>query len=198
MKKRKVQDRAIETRNRLMEATFEILVEKGYASTTTREVCRRLNVSKGTLQHHFATREEFIIAAIEYVLEKNINNFQQTLAEMPMEKSSLRDMVRVLWEKHWANDIFYAWLELVNASRTDEVLNEKVKATAKQSMEKYLDVFKSMFGMEPTGILDLFFLMLSALSLEKIFADEKRVNHLLEDLLLCVEMADRFFFNINK
>ncbi|MFZ5563731.1 MAG: TetR/AcrR family transcriptional regulator, partial [Thermodesulfobacteriota bacterium] len=76
----KMQKRAVATRRRFLEATLQSLAEKGYAATTTQEVCRRLNVSRGTLLHHFATREELIIEAVEYVLGENVSHFKKTMA----------------------------------------------------------------------------------------------------------------------
>ena len=55
------------TRNALLEATIQCLVQQGYAGTTTRAVAERAGVSAGALQHHFASKQELVSEAISYL-----------------------------------------------------------------------------------------------------------------------------------
>lgn len=189
----KMQKRAVATRRRFLEATLQSLAEKGYAATTTQEVCRRLNVSRGTLLHHFATREELIIEAVEYVLGENVSHFKKTMAGISGDSLTLADIARTLWEEHWTSNTYYAWLELVLASRTDPVLNRQVRSLSERWTEKFHAAFRDVMGREPEGAYWLFFLVLNALSIETIHTTPDRVNSFLNDLLAFVNIADRFF-----
>src|SRR5215216_5804590 len=60
-------DRTRETKRKLMEATVECLVERGWSGTTTTEVAERAGVSRGAQLHHFRTRGELVAAAVEHV-----------------------------------------------------------------------------------------------------------------------------------
>ena len=60
--RRTQQQRREETRGRLLAATQTALVERGYAGTTTTEVCRRAEVSQGALFKHFASKGELLAA----------------------------------------------------------------------------------------------------------------------------------------
>ncbi|MBU2489063.1 MAG: TetR/AcrR family transcriptional regulator [Proteobacteria bacterium] len=189
----KMQDRAIATRKRLLDATVQSLVEKGYAGTTTQEVCRRINVSRGTLLHHFSTREELVIQAVEHVLETNTRHFQETMARFSQDNPSLADLARALWEQHWTSGTFYAWLELVVASRTDPLLNDQVRSMGARWAEKFASAFRSILGVEPDGPYWMFFLALNALSIERLHSEPARVEQALADLMAGVEFLDRFF-----
>ncbi len=188
----KMQDRAMATRGRLLEATAQALVECGYAGTTTHEVCRRAKASRGTLLHHFSTREQLVVEAVEYVLEKNTVNFQKTVAELLHENFTMPDLARALWDKHWTSDTFYAWLELTVASRTDPVLNKKVKSMEARWSAKLSSSFQSIVSHELEGPFELFLIALNGLSITRINSDPSRVKAALDALFAGVDFFDRF------
>jgi AcrR family transcriptional regulator len=59
------QDRSRATRARLLEAAIDSLAELGWAATTVAVVAERAGVSRGAAQHHFPTREDLFLAALE-------------------------------------------------------------------------------------------------------------------------------------
>ena len=59
------------TRGALVDAAVALFTEKGYADTSTSEIVRRADVTRGALYHHFADKEELFRAAHEAV-EKEI------------------------------------------------------------------------------------------------------------------------------
>ena len=54
-------------RARLLEATVELLVDKGYAGTSTTLVSERAGVSRGAQLHHFPTKQDLDVAAVQHV-----------------------------------------------------------------------------------------------------------------------------------
>src|ERR1700752_4004364 len=58
------QQRREETRRALLDAAVESLIQVGFARTTTLEVQRRAEVSRGALLHHFPSRAELLVAAV--------------------------------------------------------------------------------------------------------------------------------------
>lgn len=49
-----------ETRQRILDATFELHAEQGIAATTMKQIAERADVSVGTVYHHFPTYEDAI------------------------------------------------------------------------------------------------------------------------------------------
>jgi AcrR family transcriptional regulator len=64
------QDRSRATRRRLLAAAVDALAERGWAGSTVSVVARRAGVSRGAAQHHFPTREDLFLAAVEYMAEE--------------------------------------------------------------------------------------------------------------------------------
>jgi TetR/AcrR family transcriptional repressor of nem operon len=51
------------TRDQLLDAALGLMREKGYASTSVDDLCRKAGVTKGAFFHHFATKEALAVAA---------------------------------------------------------------------------------------------------------------------------------------
>lgn len=56
---------AVSTRDRLVEATRELLWERGYVGTSPRAVLDRSGVGQGSLYHHFPGKAALALAAVE-------------------------------------------------------------------------------------------------------------------------------------
>jgi len=52
-------------RTRLLDAGLHLIRAKGFGATTVDDVCRAAGVTKGSFFHHFASKEEFGVAATE-------------------------------------------------------------------------------------------------------------------------------------
>lgn len=55
--------RSAETRRKLLDATLEALMERGYAGTSAPDVCVRAGMSRGALLHHFPTKASLVVEA---------------------------------------------------------------------------------------------------------------------------------------
>jgi AcrR family transcriptional regulator len=120
-------ERTAATRERLLLATFESLVEVGYARTSTPEVLRRSGVSRGALLHHFPTKSDLVTAAVDYVFERQLREYRETFGQLEdTVEDRAAEAIELLWTK-LSGDTFYAWLELIVAARTDPVLEERVR-----------------------------------------------------------------------
>jgi AcrR family transcriptional regulator len=113
------EEKSAATRLLLINATFDCLVENGYDKTSTVAICKGAGLARGTMLHHFPTRQALVLAAIEDVLLRRVADFQASLA-----LAGTRDvgqLTRQLWTAV-RGPTFLAWLELAVASRTDPVL----------------------------------------------------------------------------
>jgi AcrR family transcriptional regulator len=137
------EERSAETRKRLLDATVECLFERGYAGTTTTEIATRAGVSRGAQLHHFPKKDELVVSALEYVFELRLNEMRAAIAEPPpgRREDRIATLIDVMWPG-FKGPTFYAWLELVVASRTDPALNEAVRAAG----ERFAQGFQAALG----------------------------------------------------
>ncbi len=70
-------------RARLLEATVDCLVERGFAGTTTTLVSERAGVSRGAQLHHFPTKNDLVVAAVEHVTMLRAEELRTAVAGVP-------------------------------------------------------------------------------------------------------------------
>jgi AcrR family transcriptional regulator len=54
-----------ETKRRILDKTSQLVIQKGYSIFTMNEVCEAAKVSKGSLYHHFPSKEELFLYVIK-------------------------------------------------------------------------------------------------------------------------------------
>jgi len=110
-------------RARLLDATAELLVETGFAATTTTLVCQRAGVSRGALLHHFPSKNDLVVAAIDHVMAARGAELDEAVRRRPPgdTRAVLQLLAGLVTSK-----VFTAALELWVAARTDPVLQQAV------------------------------------------------------------------------
>jgi AcrR family transcriptional regulator len=111
-------------RQRLLEATIDCLVELGWAGTATTVVSERAGVSRGAQLHHFPSKQELVVAAVEHLSERRRDVMAESAADLP-EEGRTRAILDVL-AMQFVSPVFYAALELWVAARSDAELREAV------------------------------------------------------------------------
>lgn len=56
---------SMDTKSRLVDATQELLWERGYAATSPKDILSRANAGQGSMYHHFSGKQDLAIAALE-------------------------------------------------------------------------------------------------------------------------------------
>lgn len=108
-------------RQRLLEATVELLVERGWSGTSTTLVSKRAGVSRGAQLHHFPTKDALVLAAVEHLSEVRGRELAEAATKLPTGRRRTRAVLEMLAE-HFTSPVFIAALELWVAARTDETL----------------------------------------------------------------------------
>ncbi len=119
------EERSRAMRQRLLEATIECLVERGWAGTSTTRVSRRAGVSRGAQLHHFPTKADLVVAAVEHMGARRSEQLFAKAATLPSGPRRTRAVLGLLAE-HFTSPLFTAALELWVAARSDPHLHAAV------------------------------------------------------------------------
>ncbi|PXY23552.1 TetR family transcriptional regulator [Prauserella sp. PE36] len=115
------QERSRTTRRRLIDAAVECLAELGWHGTTMSVVAERAGVSRGAAQHHFPTREDLVVAAVDYLADEQIDELRERAAALPAGPSRALPVAGMLLDLY-TGEKFRAALHLWVAASTDEAL----------------------------------------------------------------------------
>ena len=75
------------TRRKVLDAAVQSILESGYYHTSSNEIARRADVTWGTLQHQFGSREGLLLA----VLEASWTDLQEAVATAVVAGDTLED-----------------------------------------------------------------------------------------------------------
>jgi AcrR family transcriptional regulator len=142
--RRTQESRSRAARERLLAATIEVLIDRGYNGLTTKEVAARAGFSSGALVHHYRTKAELVIAATAHIYDRCIEQGRKIAAS----KKALRHPVRA-----YIDDCLHVYLgwpfiaagEVLIPARTDQTLmvqvNEFMRHYRQTMNEIWLEAF---------------------------------------------------------
>src|SRR5580765_1949214 len=119
--RRTQEQRSSATRERLLDATIECLVEYGYAGTTVVRVAERAGVTRGAQVHHYPTKADLVLAALRHVTYKQLAHSAAEVPRLQRSHDVIAALLDLLWSVH-RGPFFTAIVELWVAARTDPEL----------------------------------------------------------------------------
>ncbi|MEQ7053271.1 helix-turn-helix domain-containing protein [Paenibacillaceae sp. P-4] len=136
------QQKALETKNKLIDSALRVFSEKGYDSSTTKDIAREAEVTDGLIYHYFNSKEELLWAILE---KHTINHELKNTATMDSLQNQPLD---VMLNMYFANlmDMLHDKKELIvmffgEAQRNQEVRNRLVM-TIEEGMQPLYQLLK--------------------------------------------------------
>jgi AcrR family transcriptional regulator len=123
--RRTQEQRSADTRTRLLDATIDCLVRYGYNGTTTPRVAEMAGVTRGAQVHHFGSKNDLVIAALQHLAAKRTAAAVGKVADLSTTEDPIGEALELLWDLH-QGPMFIAAVELWVVGRTDPVLGREV------------------------------------------------------------------------
>lgn len=157
------QERRDATRLKLLDATIGCLVDIGYAGTTLQRVQERAGVSRGALLHHFACKEDLLVAAVHHVATAQ----SEHLGASRGRGAGLETLREVM-----SGPVFLAGLELWLAARTEPALREALRPAERDVGQSLRTLFGDAERVELEGLLAL----LRGLAVASVLRDDPELD----------------------
>lgn len=140
-----LQARAIRTRNELLAAAREVLIDRGLAGAPTMAVAKRADVSVGSLFRHFPLKNDLLVAVTEMILADLVTGFSAELWRIgPDPNDPLPAACAALWRVFRRPDMRVV-LEIYVAARTDTALAEQLAPILQRHQARILDEARMLF-----------------------------------------------------
>jgi len=140
-------ERSERTRELLLDATVECLVELGYAHTTVQEICQRAGLSRGAQQHHFTTKADLMTSALEHLFARLSSQILAATAQLPPGQERLDQGIDLLWQAY-SGTLSTAAVELWVAARTDAELRRGLLPVDRALGHATLQFYRQIVGTE--------------------------------------------------
>lgn len=119
-------ERSAAMRERLLDATIECLARYGYSGTSTPRIAAVAGVTRGAQIHHFRSKEDLVVAAVEHLAQQRTQAAIRELGGVRPIPDPVQTALDFIWEAH-QGAMFIATVELWVASRTDRVLAQHIE-----------------------------------------------------------------------
>jgi TetR/AcrR family transcriptional regulator, cholesterol catabolism regulator len=86
---------SVRTKASLIRAATALLSEKSYDDTSVDDIATAAGVTKGAFYHHYAGKEELVLALQEHLLDEAIDGSAAIVAQRMAPPDELRELVRL-------------------------------------------------------------------------------------------------------
>src|SRR6266567_6302998 len=86
------------TRDQIIHAAAESLLENGYSGTTVRSIASRAGVAIGNLQYYFPTKSELLVEAWRYLTARSVDELRMACNSLNDPLEALELGVESIWD----------------------------------------------------------------------------------------------------
>lgn len=144
-RRRRQEERRLETRQRLVDATITLLNERGAAQLTMEEVARAAGLTRGAIQYHFDSPKSLLVACVNEIARRLSRHLDATsLLCLPLD-----ERIDVVVDEYWAGfrGVNYtAFIEIAVRGRQDKEFEEAILSSLKPLEEERDIVWQKVFA----------------------------------------------------
>jgi AcrR family transcriptional regulator len=138
------QERSAATRQALLDATIDCLIELGYEKATTSEISERALLSRGAHQHHFENRAKLFAAAAEHLALRSFDELERELLLVPRGRGHVGDVLDVLW-RTFDGPLYQVVVDLSVHARTDPEMRAHLEPLEQMLDKKAWPLIRDVF-----------------------------------------------------
>lgn len=135
--RRRQHERTAASTAKLIDATIACVNELSFARTTTTHIAKQAGLSRGALQHHFATREDLLLAVWSAIQGRFLELFDEPFPT----GASMETLTARLLERLWAlyrSPAYLASIEIRLGVRSEPTLHHAIE----QDMQRFNEIYE--------------------------------------------------------
>lgn len=136
----KQQEKSARTKKALIQATIDLMVERGFANLNVSDIAARAGVSSGARVHHFSSKNDLLLAAVEHSYNESIANASESVKKLRAKQNIIKALFANLQDLYF-NPFFLSALELILAKRMDTELTPKLHKVIERYHNSIRDVW---------------------------------------------------------
>lgn len=139
-------------RAKLAEAAYDVIAERGHSAFRTAAVITRAGVSQGALLHHFPTKDDLTLAAIDFaLLRSNSISMDRLNRAEPTREATIRAMVED-FRDFFLGDNFWVSLDITMDASKDPTVAPAIRQIVRHARAPVYTAWAGRlaeFGWEP-------------------------------------------------
>ena len=116
-----IQKRSIETKDRIIEAGFELICNDGYYNTNTSKIAKKAGVSTGIVYQYFKDKKDILMSGLERYAD-DIFHPMLHMSNINLEKNDISSLMKSMIKKYISNHKLSAVAheEIVSMAHSDK------------------------------------------------------------------------------
>lgn len=137
------------------------LVELGYTGTTSAAVAERAGLSRGAQLHHFGTRSQLVVAAVEHLAQKRLQRVREAMTglstavnqgEHPSSRKDTQEAALGLLAEALSGPLYAATMELWVAARSHPDLRAQLIPAEERVNDELAHICRTYVTDDPVTI----------------------------------------------
>jgi AcrR family transcriptional regulator len=124
----------------ILEATREVVLEKGFGGTRIQDVAAALDVSQGLIHYHFASKDDLLAETLRFAADTDIRRLEKSMAS---GKTALEKLDRVLRE-YMPGPRDQSWLLWIDAWG-EALRNARLRAISEELDQSWVGLLAQIF-----------------------------------------------------
>ena len=135
--------RATDTRQRIVEAAWGVIAERGLAGLTTRHVASAAGISHGMCHYYFETKDEMVLAVVDHARRYWIDPLEALVDGSMPPRETLEAVIGWMAEPA-TREVMRVHLQLMAQSEYDERLRERMSQEYARWHRGYVRLFEAL------------------------------------------------------
>lgn len=142
------EQRSARTRRLVCQAVLNTLVDYGWEGVSTTVVARRAKVSRGALVHQYPTRDDMLVAAQKYLVDRWRKGYPFNTGP-DYVRLSIEEMIDAMWALFFLDKWFPAGMELLLNTNKDSALAPRLNEVFETWVAERDMAVMTILGIEP-------------------------------------------------
>ena len=134
----------LERQKQILVEARNLLIEEGYHNFSIRKVAKRVGISAGNLQHHFATRDELVAAMLDHVISVYLLRLEELKKEASSPKECLQNVIEFVTRDLQTRETTIFFPEIWSLSNHDDHINKLMEHMYEVYRKVYQDISLQM------------------------------------------------------
>jgi len=195
-------DKAQTRKKEILESFYAVLAEEGLEGASIAKIAARMGINPSLVIHYFSTKEEMIVALVDFILDMYEETFLPSLERIEDPERRLEATIDAIFGLDWArlvdNSVFYACYSLsFRNGRVKESFQRMYSRLREVLVDEIEDLMEKgvILRADPGKLGDLIISLLEGYDFYRgVMEDEERFDELsqfLKENALAILRADR-------
>ena len=137
------------SRQQILDSAVQCLIEDGYSGASTLRIQELAGVSRGRLLHHFPSRDELLVGAVQHLASSRVAALKEeglaTITAQDDDPARIDQAVDQMWVS-FHQPYFWASIELWIAARHNDQLRTALRPAERRLYKAIRETLESYFG----------------------------------------------------